>query len=432
MKYYTGDEGGLVKGISFPVPDISKHKHKLKRGESKKPGETPAGPQPVVTSLGDSKIDKEEAVQHMCWGNWEGKKHIIVARKNGKIQFISPDDGSIAKEIREEHVGVGEKKEGKFVGLFMNDSTLITCTDTGHLRYIPLTSESPHPALHLQLTSDLCRMRVHPIQNHIFAVGGKERELTVYDVTALNSGEASKALAPAMENGERSGHNRHKKEKKEDKGVIFRAKNVKNDFLDLRVPVWITDIEWLSEDATKLVVATRHHKIRVYDTKAARRPALDVEVGQHPITSLCVGRSADEVIISDTTSNVFAVDVQTGKIMSQYKGFAGSVTSLHVSPTVNLASPTTPSSFMLISVSLDRFLRVHEMISVHRRIEHKVYLKQRLSCVLVDEEDEELVEVKEESESEVDEEERELWEKMTMVEQNDEERKKRKKRRKVE
>lgn len=53
------------------------------------------------------------------------------------------------------------------------------------------------------------------------------------------------------------------------------------------------------------------------------------------------------------------------------------------------------------------------MTSVHRRLEHKVYLKLRLSCVLVDEDDERNeAEVKEESESEVDE---DMWETMAVV-----------------
>lgn len=40
---------------------------------------------------------------------------------------------------------------------------------------------------------------------------------------------------------------------------------------------------------------------------------------------------------------------------------------------------------MVVSVSLDRFLRVHETSSIHRKLLNKAYLKQRLTAVVVDE-----------------------------------------------
>jgi hypothetical protein len=46
---------------------------------------------------------------------------LIVARKNGKIQFMSPEDGSIIKEMVDENICVGPKKEGSFIGLSFKD-----------------------------------------------------------------------------------------------------------------------------------------------------------------------------------------------------------------------------------------------------------------------------------------------------------------------
>lgn len=39
-------------------------------------------------------------------------------------------------------------------------------------------------------------------------------------------------------------------------------------------------------------------------------------------------------------------------------------------------------SSSLVTVGMDRFLRVHEM-NATRKLAHKIYLKQRLTCVLV-------------------------------------------------
>jgi hypothetical protein len=46
---------------------------------------------------------------------------LVIARKNGKVQFMSPEDGSITREFRDENVCVGPKKEGTFIGLSVKD-----------------------------------------------------------------------------------------------------------------------------------------------------------------------------------------------------------------------------------------------------------------------------------------------------------------------
>lgn len=46
---------------------------------------------------------------------------LIVARKNGRIQFMSPEDGSVIREVVDENIGVGPKKEGTFIGLSFTD-----------------------------------------------------------------------------------------------------------------------------------------------------------------------------------------------------------------------------------------------------------------------------------------------------------------------
>ncbi|CAG8492896.1 1401_t:CDS:2 [Diversispora eburnea] len=168
----------------------------------------------------------------------------------------------------------------------------------------------------ITLTSDLSRLRVHPKENHIFSCGGKEHQF---------------------------------------------AKN-ENDFLDLKVPVWITDLQFLNDsDTTKLVIGSKYHQIRIYDTKAKRRPVQDFNIGVNPVVSLIMGRNSNEIIFSDTVGSVSSVDIRTGKILGRYKD---------------------KKSTSLVTVCLDRFLRVHEM-NATRKLTHKIYLKQRQTCVLV-------------------------------------------------
>ena len=91
----------------------------------------------------------------------------------------------------------------------------------------------------------------------LVATGGKENDLKVWNLS-LNSKEP-----------------------------VFRAKNVADNWIQLREPVNITAIDFI--DQTKVVVGTAYHQIRVYDIKSGvRRPLFNLNFGQHPITSIAV------------------------------------------------------------------------------------------------------------------------------------------------
>lgn len=114
-------------------------------------------------------------------------------------------------------------------------------------------------------------------------------------------------------------------------------------------------------------------------------------------------------------SEVGMLDVRTGKRAAQFKGFTGAATDLVTVPLPTFDQDETTKQRHVASVSLDRFLRVHETATVYRKLEDKAYLKQRLTCVLVDEDFEYPVpKVKTEEEQEEEEEEA-LWESMELA-----------------
>ena len=127
----------------------------------------------------------------------------------------------------------------------------------------------------VSLNQDLLfKMRVHPTQPHLFATGGDERELCVWDITKFIPSETSTML-PVLK-------------------PIWTAKNVPHTPLDMRVPVWITDIQWLPETQTVegivkhttcLVSGTGYHHIRSYNTNQ-KKPLYAFESGEHPIKSI--------------------------------------------------------------------------------------------------------------------------------------------------
>ncbi|KAG1445837.1 hypothetical protein G6F56_009769 [Rhizopus delemar] len=137
-----------------------------------------------------------------------------------------------------------------------------------------------------------------------------------------------------------------------------------------------------------------------------------MEIGKYPIKVMSVGKDFNQVLFADTMGVVGTIDIDTGKRGAQYKGFTGACTSLLTVPQPTFEN--TPEKQMVVSTSLDRFLRVHETETIYRNLTDKGYLKQRLTCVLVDEE----FEYPLPSRSNPDEEdEQELWDSMQLVEE---------------
>ncbi|KAF9547556.1 WD repeat-containing protein 74, partial [Mortierella hygrophila] len=287
QRFYTGDEQGLVKVVTITEPVVVKPK-RVRRNQP-----TPeALPKPVPTVETWGVPDREKAIQLLCWDS--EKKHLAVARKNGLVQLLDPKDGTITTEFKHT-LGKEGQVDTVFVGLFASSESVITCTNTGRLVVQSIADHSKTTVL--EVGKDICRMRVHPREHHIVATGGKEQELTIWDLKALikvpvaeektpepttkkgkkNSKKAAPAPTPAPVKEEPEV--RYKSKDILANGQIFKAKNVKNDYLDLRVPVWNTDLQFLNQyDTSRIAVGTRHHQIRVYDVKSgARRPAVDAE-----------------------------------------------------------------------------------------------------------------------------------------------------------
>ncbi|KAG0054930.1 WD repeat-containing protein 74 [Gryganskiella cystojenkinii] len=453
QRFYTGDEQGLVKVVTISELPVVK----VKRVRRSQPApEPPQKPVPTVETWGVP--DRNKAIQLMCWDH--DRTFLVVARKNGLIQLLNPkENGSVFLEFKQELVpeevkangikGVVKKEETVFVGLFANAESVITCTNTGVLTVHSIQDKS---AKTVEVGKDICRMRVHPREHHVVATAGKEQEMTIWDLKQLFKDEEEEKIAEEekptkgkKKNGKNTpvskskvspasvsstpapssttddkGAARYKSKDILANGQIFKAKNVKNDHLDLRVPVWNTDLVFLSPlDLTRIAVGTRHHQIRVYDTKGARRPAVDAEIGDMPVVAMSNGKDASEVVFSDTVTNVYSVDTLTGAIIGQYKGFTGVATSL---ATFRFEEK---DAMHLVTVALDRCLRVHEMTKT-RKLLHKVYLKQRMTAVVVgeftpaevvDEDEEENSKSKKKSgEDDDDENDDDLWESMGKLE----------------
>ncbi|XP_029064910.1 WD repeat-containing protein 74 isoform X2 [Monodon monoceros] len=147
---------------------------------------------------------------------------------------------------------------------------------------------------------------------------------------------------------------------------------VRNDWLDLRVPIWDQDIQFLPE-SQKLVTCTGYHQVRVYDPASPqRRPVLEATYGEYPLTAMTLTPGGNSVIVGNTHGQLAEIDLRQGRLLVCLKGLAGSVRGLQCHP----------SKPLLASCGLDRVLRVHR-IRNPRGLDHKVYLKSQLNCLLL-------------------------------------------------
>ncbi|CAG8777588.1 4376_t:CDS:2 [Gigaspora margarita] len=304
MKCITGDEVGLIKAIKgLTIPNDSSSRNEATH---------------VVETWGQ--VARAKGVQLMCQAKiFNEKNQIVVACNDGSIQIRDPyDQGKVCKE-------------------FKNDQTSAIDKSITNATY-------------------LARMRVHPKENHIFACGGKERDLTVWDIHANPDSIVTQ-----------------NKESRQYEGMIWNGKNVRSDFLDLRCPVWVTEIQFLNDqDYTKI--------IRLYDIKAQRRPVFEASIGHKMVVSIAITQSQNEIIFSDTIGNIFTCDLRTGRNLGQYKGFPkgsnGCVTDLTIHH----------NSSSLVSASADQHLHVHKL-GEFREEKRKILLNHKLKCVLVDDDD---------------------------------------------
>ena len=163
----------------------------------------------------------------------------------------------------------------------------------------------------------------------------------------------------------------------------FASRNVKHDKLDMRVPVWVTGLDFVADqgihDANTVVTATGHGHIRLYDARAQRRAVKTMSVpdSPHMMTVASVNpRSASRwAIVSDTMGNVGRVDLGKMKLINKYGGFSGSVRSIAVDD----------SRSFIASCGLDRRVHVHHVES--KATVCSVYVKQWLNCAAFFEDD---------------------------------------------
>ncbi|XP_071532235.1 WD repeat-containing protein 74 [Panulirus ornatus] len=307
---YVGTEIGILKGINLNQKAIiHKNFHKIKA------------------------LERDEEITAMAWGD-EEQSEIMMGLRNQTIRIFDTDAKAFVSS-REINIG-----EGPIVSIGRWDGITITAMKSGQVTL--WLGKEPVEINALKTGDFLTCMRQNPVSPHVIATGGKENDLQLWD----------------FQNPE---------------VPIFRARNVKPDMLELRVPVWVTDVVFL--DQHSVAVSSRHKHVRLYDPQRQRRPVLNFEWEESPLTCISSVPSGNSQILVGTAHGRMALFDLRGRKpeapLNVYKGFAGGVRDAVVHPRHPL----------VFSVSLDRYLRVHHLTSSKLLV--KEYLKSRLNCLLV-------------------------------------------------
>ena len=238
---FIGSETGMVKGVSInPKMSLSKN------------------------FLNMHNLERKDEITAMAWGD-EDEDEMLLGLRGHVVRAFLPEDKTVST-IKEFDVCCG-----KIVGVARANDALVTACESGVIQiwkdpkekintidyelenkgklkannFEDEESREKH-LVSLKIEKALQRMRQVPLNINQVATGGKEHDLQIWDLTRL------------------------------DGGPIFRAKNVPHDNLELRVPIWLTDVCFPdNQSSNQVAVVSRYGHIRLYDTRGTqRRPIL--------------------------------------------------------------------------------------------------------------------------------------------------------------
>ena len=155
---------------------------------------------------------------------------------------------------------------------------------------------------------------------------------------------------------------------------LFTAKNVRNDWLNLTVPTWVTKAEFFSQ-SKKVVTGTAKAHIRMYDPSSPqRRPVIDIDSQESsPITALALRPNSDFQVIAGTgKGSLFSVDLRKKAVVKNYKGVKGGVTDLKFHPTMPFFATS----------SIDRHVYCFDADAPKHAKCSSVYAVSQINCLL--------------------------------------------------
>ena len=303
---------------------------------------------PQVTSL-ETFVEqgRDKCVTKMVVVEHGADRLLCVARKNCVIELYNMKDQYELVHSWDNYKTSAKRDDPEIVGLDNLEGKIVSCNSEGLVVIYDLTT---HQVKELALEkSPLSVFKASPFTAGLFAFGGNNVDLEIIKIDLQEA----------------------KLEK------VWQAKNVKNDRLDLQVPIWINNLLFLesNENHVRLVTVTHFGQIRTYDTLKSRRPQSDTKISLYSIEGLVAGNQINEIIYSDVHTTTATFDYKMQKSLGKFVGATGAAQDLD-----------NFSNNLLATGGLDRYLRVFDLET--RTTVGKVFVGTQISAVLVLEDDE--------------------------------------------
>ncbi|XP_044579016.1 WD repeat-containing protein 74 [Cotesia glomerata] len=276
-------------------------------------------------------ITKDHEVTTMSWGD-DDEKDVLIGCGSAENRSVKVYDSQHLAFSTSFSCNVSA---GKIRGISHYNNCIITAVESGDIN-LWRRSESIKV---IKTNEDLHAMRHNKFNKNIIATGGKEHPLQLYDL-------------------------------EQDK-VTFKEKNVRHDWLEMRVPIWVSDIGFLP-DSSKIATCSRYGYVRLYDPLIQKRPVINIEVKDQALTTLAIAPKENHIVVGSGKGIMNLVDLRKpGKVLNTYKGFVGGITAISC----------PKNNPYIVSVGLDRYLRVHNINT--KELLQKVYLTSRLSSMVL-------------------------------------------------
>ncbi|CAJ1950173.1 unnamed protein product [Sphenostylis stenocarpa] len=338
--------------------------------------------------------DKQRGVAQVVerWGEPESSKCVMavsmvdrnsqpllaVARKNKKIEVLSPVNGDIQATISDTSGLDVQSEENNIVGLHLFEKqnselpsrccTLLTCTTKGNasIRSIEFADSSKESScIDSPKTWNVCSggniLCCKVDGNENFALfGGKGVEINIWDIDNLTK--------------------------------IWNSKPPPKNNLGIFTPTWFTSATFLmKDDHRKFVAGTNSHQVRLYDISAQRRPVLSFDFRETPIKAVAEDIDGYSVYVGNGSGDMASFDIRTGKMLGGFSGkCSGSIRSIVRHPQLPVVA-SCGERYSIISFHLVCFLWMKRLDSYLRLWDTKtrqllsaIFLKQHVVHVLFD------------------------------------------------
>jgi len=323
VKYniYAGSETGLLKGVRLKVFKDNLAEEHENLNEIKTP-------------------DRQLSINALSWASAE-ESNLLVGLQSQQIHVYDVDAQLITKTYNADIGG-----EGPLTGLSVVDENIVAAVRSGIVRIWNPEKDNSDGGTKFNAVDGqgvksntgsaeaeniplLMRCQHSTQQKHILATGGKEADLRLWDMNDLTK-------------------------------PTFNAKNVRPDKLQLRVPIWISDIAFLRSGP--VATCTRHSQVRVYDPRTSqRRPVIDFSFEDYPLTAISETNRDKIVLVGSAQGRLALFDLRKGGTLSDKRlplvgalhGTGGSIKSLTTHPDIPLSA----------AVGFDRYLHIHNTVT---------------------------------------------------------------------